>query len=146
MTFYKLALHDDECNCLKNAIEDTENYYTRRIKSPKPDASCFITKWEEGKGHNLVCEKLCDNIKSVSINKWSTTDVTTQNDILKKYITKFTIRPLEDAIIIFKFPAKSSLIKQSGEVTHHDLFKSDSFSIDLIDCKVIILSETEISI
>lgn len=72
MTFE--ALYDDkECNCIDNAIEDSESAFLRIIDSNAPKERDFLSKWEryvkQGKEiSHSTCDETC-GWKGVSMNK-----------------------------------------------------------------------------
>jgi hypothetical protein len=144
MTFEKIGLQDDECECLSETIQDSSNQYTRKIFKPSPKEKDFLTKWEKGYRTD-DCKTLCENIKSLSINQWNNE---TKNDVLKKYVKMFTLRKGEDSAFVFIFNAMSGKIKPSprdNDNSHYDYFKSDQFDISLLThIETIILSETQI--
>ncbi len=145
MTFNKLGLEPDNCDCLQKAFQDTNNLYSRRIKQPTVETGDFKTKWEDGKGKSeFDCKKICDNLKSLSINLWNSDE--SNKKAMEKYVAIWaTNRPREDAALIFKFSPNSGLVKlyDEDDLTHYGFFKSDEFDLNYLTTReIIILSET----
>lgn len=132
MKFDKLQI-DTDCDCLKGAKEDTNNFYIRKISNNKITPIDFHSKWENGIfGESKNCNDIC-NYKGVSLDKYSDQNFET---IKKKYIRNFKINPGRAKYLVkFKLKKNSGMIKQTRtkyDLTHVNLFKSDKFSIDSI--------------
>lgn len=152
MTFDKLSLTKDTCQCLKDTVQDTVNVYARKINKPNPTEKDFSTKWEKIRDTNTFseanCEELCLNIKSISINRWL---AESQDMIIAKYVDMFLRngnRLGKDSIYLFSFSQDIGVLKYTPtkrDKTHHDFYKSDNFFItSLKEIRIIEIKETDL--
>lgn len=126
-------LHQDtDCDCLKDAKENYENYFARKINKPEPKDSDFKSHWERGKRAE-GCVQIC-GFKGISVNEWNEN---TKNDVIQKFLITFRITPKhKDSMLIFKYLEQSGLLFYSpnkNDNSHFDFYKSDTFSLDLIE-------------
>ena len=136
MTFDKL-LHDTECDCLERAIEDGKNLFARKINKPNPLDKDFYSHWERGKRAD-ECKNICE-YKGISVNKWNEND---KRAIIKKVLTTFSISPKhKDSIFVFRMIQGAGLIEHTptkNDATHHDFYKSDEFSLEMLETGIIL--------
>ena len=136
MKFEKL-LQDTECDCLERAIEDTKNLFARKINKPNPLNKDFYSHWERGK-RAVECKNIC-GYKGISVNKWSEND---KNAIINKFLTTFSISPKhKDGIFVFRIIEGAGLIEHTpnkNDVTHYDFYKSDDFSLEMLESGIIL--------
>jgi hypothetical protein len=140
MTFTKIGLTLDTCNCLSFESQDLTLYYARRIARPLVVEKDFLTKYEKNPTVFAIdtdkdCFKWCHNITSISINEWNECHKTA---IINKYLDLFdqSKQQRRDAILIFKLTEKAGKIKttpRDDDATHRDFYKSDNFTITTIE-------------
>ncbi len=141
MTFNKIK-KDTDCNCMKNAFEDFEKSYARKIgkSGSTPKDRDFRSYWEQNKRpENLNdCNLVC-SFKGLSVNPWNEN---TKNIIVDLYTESVRITPKhEKKICIFKLTKEGGIFKhtpEKGNDHHHDLIKSDQFTIENIMCQEMI--------
>ena len=137
MDFAKL-LQDTDCNCLEKTIQDNENLYARKINTPNPVLDRdFKSYWQKGRRAD-ECKEIC-GLKGLSANSWDEND---KNAIIKKYLKTFTITPRhKDCIFVFRLLPNSGLIEHTPnkkDPTHYDFYKSDNFTLDMLESHSII--------
>lgn len=137
MTFE--VLHSDtECNCICDALENTNLLFARKISKPSPKSGDFKTHWERNRRPNSEsCNDICLH-KGISINFWNNNS---EEQIINKYVNTLKFQSQEnknqrDCILVFRFKKDAGLIKSSptkNDPSHCTFFKSDSFNIDGIE-------------
>lgn len=135
MTFNDLQI-DTDCDCIKDAFEDFEGLYARKMnkKGTEPKARDFKSYWESGK--RPTDEKNCDatcRYKGVSVNPWNEK---TKSFVQELFTESVRIAPKhKKKICIFKLAAEGGAFRHTpveGNEDHHDLMKSDQFSVESI--------------
>jgi hypothetical protein len=130
-------LRDTNCGCIDDTIEDNGNLFARKINKPIPLDKDFASHWERGKRAEN-CKEIC-GFKGLSMNLWNET---TKNDVIDKFLTTFSITPKhKDSIFVLKFLPNAGVIKKTPtkyDATHHDFYKSDEFSLELLEHHTII--------
>lgn len=134
MTFKNISV-DTQCECLNSTFEDTEGVYARKVgKSSTPKERDFKTHWERTKRPDNLedCENVC-NYKALSIHPWNSD---TKSIVQNHYTESCKIAPgQKKKICIFKLAENSGRFKQTpleNDEFHHDLYKSDQFSMESI--------------
>ncbi len=135
MTFKNIQ-NDTYCNCLNDCFENNDELFARKIgKSGSiPKDRDFKSYWESGKRPenlndcNLVCK-----YKGISVNPWNSK---TKDFIINLYSESVRIAPKhEKKICVFKLAKDGGQYRHTAEIgneNHHDLLKSDQFTIDKI--------------
>ena len=129
---FKNLLRDTDCNCLDNAMQDNFRFFARKINKPNVTDKDFKSHWErEKRGDD--CETIC-GLKGLSINEW---DENSEKAVIKKFLTTFGISPKhKDSIFVFRFLPEAGLIKytpKDKDSTHYDFYKSDAFTLDMLE-------------
>lgn len=135
MTFNQIE-KDTNCVCIKDAFEDFQGVYARKInkKGATPKERDFKSYWEGGKrpDDETDCNLTC-RYKGVSINPWNTA---TKNFVQELFTESVRISPKhKKKICIFKLAAEGGRYRHTpieGNEDHHDLMKSDQFSMESI--------------
>ena len=129
MTFDKL--HDGiDCDCIKNAKDDFQNEYVRRLRKKELSEKDFLTHWERGIGKDEIeCEVIC-SYKGISVNQ---INETSEQLIIEKYKTTFKINPKRGGYFLkFRIKENGGKIKHAPskkDNTHYNFYKSDEFDI-----------------
>lgn len=141
MTFEKIT-EDIPCDCFQDTFEDHETKFTIKINQNVLKEKDFKTYWEKGRRSYENCEKGC-SLKSQSISIIKTEEDLQQN--IETYKKLFPIAPNYKpfcAIIVFKEESgKIKLTPSKINPLHCDLYKSDTFSKDLVEVIDIIALE-----
>ena len=129
---FKNLLQDTNCNCLENAMQDNFRLFARKINKPNVMDKDFRSHWERELRAN-DCEKIC-GLKGLSINEWNEN---TEKAVIKKFLTTFGISPKhKDSIFVFRFLPEAGLTKYTPtdeDITHYDFYKSDRFTLDMLE-------------
>jgi hypothetical protein len=145
MNFTKIELNTPpKCNCLDKAVVITDVEFARHIYMPKARPQDFFSKWEKYENTNSFpinfnynnCRNVCGT-KGVSIHLWKNES---KERIINEYVKNFQItRKAKNSILIFKLKLGAGVIAHTPKTSeptnpfHHDFYKSDDFSIDLVD-------------
>jgi hypothetical protein len=138
MTFETIT-QGTNCKCLKNCIENIVDVFARRTGDSKEiKIRDFKTHFERGKEVSSLndCDEVCGN-RGLSIYLWNDNS---KSAILDKHMTTVAIGPkLKNHLSLVKLKAQAGMIKNTpvkdeidGEY-HHDLYKSDSFTLDFVE-------------
>jgi hypothetical protein len=134
---FNTLLQDTDCDCLENAIENNVHYFARKINKPQPLDKDFKSHWEREKRAE-ECEQIC-GYKGISINEWNDD---TKQAIINKFLTTFSISPKhKDSIFVFKCLPDAGLTKYTPndkDTSHYDFYKSDEFSLSLLETHTIL--------
>jgi hypothetical protein len=141
MTFNNIS-SETNCTCINDAFEDPNKLYARKIgKSGSiPKDRDFKSYWEGGKRPDNLsdCQLVC-SYKGVSVNPWNDT---TRDFVIDLYTQSVRITPKhEKKICIFKLDSEGGKYRhtpEKGNDSHHDLIKSDQFTIEKIQCQEMI--------
>ncbi|MBL7920454.1 MAG: hypothetical protein JNJ40_09080 [Bacteroidia bacterium] len=132
MTFENIT-KDSKCNCLESTFEDTESLYARVLRKQTFDDKDFLTKWEKEHRHD-DCETVCSDLKCLSISKVDSDAV--KEEIVNIYKKIMNLSPkYKKGVLLFKIKEGAGVYKKTpfdDNPYHHDLYKSDAFSIDSI--------------
>ncbi len=134
MTF-KYLEEETECDCLNEAFEDFSNVYARKVgKASTPKERDFKTHWERGKKPDNLedCKAVCSYM-GLSVHPWNDN---TKERVQDHYTESCKIAPgHKKKICVFKVATNGGKFKHtpiSNDEIHHDLLKSDQFSIESI--------------
>jgi len=133
MTFNKLKFVS-ECNCLSDAIIDTESQFGRVTSTDNLKDKDFRSKFEKsGKDIEGNCKKKCSH-RGISLSIVNDESI---SDVISIFKELFPISPRYKRFInIISFTEKAGLVKrtQSKNNKHHwDLYKCDTFSLQEIN-------------
>lgn len=135
MTFNNIE-NDTNCDCIKEAFIDFEELYARKIgkKGATPKERDFKSYWEsEKRPDNLQdCNLVC-RYKGISINPWNKQ---TMSFVQELYTESVRISPKhKKKICVFKLAKGGGKFRHTPEdknEKHHDLIKSDQFTMESI--------------
>ncbi len=134
MNFEQL-LTGTPCNCIKNAEENTSQVFARKIGSTALQPGDFLSHWEKGIFPADVkdCQKTCLH-KGLSLNLWGETS---RHQVFEKYLKTFRFAPkYKNCILVFRAKENAGVFEPTPterDPHHFTFFKSDDFSIDLLD-------------
>ncbi|MBK8566579.1 MAG: hypothetical protein IPN76_25435 [Saprospiraceae bacterium] len=123
------------CNCIKNAEENTIQVFARKIGSAILQTEDFFSHWEKGIFPNDLkdCQKVCLH-KGLSMNLWNESS---RHQVLEKYLNTFRFAPkYKNCILVFQAKENAGFIEPTPngrDPFHFTFFKSDDFSINLLD-------------
>ena len=125
---------DNDCNCLKDSFENTEDIFTRKLRKQNLSELDFKSYWEKGKYRNETdCKKICLS-KGVSIHIIKDDNET---QVIKIYQETFKISPG-----MKKYYCKFKLLSNAGQVKpshgrnskwHFTFYKCDQFTMEKIE-------------
>lgn len=132
MTFNNIT-KDTTCICFDETAEDTVSTFARVLFKEKATNKDFFSHWE--KNHRSdECGKIC-GLKGVSVSKIS--DTTVKDKIVNYYSSIFKISPnYKRGILLFKLKKDAGVYKSTksrDNPQHNDLFKSDTFDLNLVE-------------
>lgn len=129
------------CNCLSNAIENFTDTFVRKVDATTEfKIRDFRAKYEKDNFVEIessTCEEVCGN-RCLSIDIWNDES---KEYIIKKYSVTLGISPKlkPNFIGLFKLNEGSGKVKYTPnqkhgiEIYHYDLYKSDGFTIDMLE-------------
>jgi hypothetical protein len=137
-----MSLLDIGCVCLLSQVEkcpeNIEDSFCRKIDGNTLKIKDFRSPWEKGKkvinGHPVSdndCESIL-SLKGISIDLYNEE---TKEEILGKYRTTFSFNRRKAMYAIFRFQPSAGKVRYSpydGDTSHHDFYKSDTFSIEQV--------------
>lgn len=131
MTFDNIA-NNDPCNCLKDSFQDNSTLYARVLTKDTVADKDFMSKWD--KDHRSeICEEVC-GLKGVSVSKIESDTV--KNEIITLYSQIFKLSPkYRRGVVIFTIKPDGGVLKYTPDEKnkyHHDFYKADGFTMDLI--------------
>ena len=135
-------LLDIDCTCLlaeiKNYPENTDVTFCRKLDGNTLRIQDFRSRWEKGKrdvdGQEVFADD-CEGIlslKGISVDLYNDKN---KENILRKYKTTFTFNKRKVKYAIFQFQIGAGRVRHSprdGDLSHHDFYKCDAFSIEHI--------------
>ena len=128
---------DTPCDCLKDALLDTETIFARVLNKDTISDKDFYSKWDKGHTSEL-CEEVC-GLKGVSVSKIENDAI--KQEIIGLYSQVFKISPkYRRGVLLFKFKEVAGLLKPTPDEFnkyHHDFYKTDSFNLSLIEQSII---------
>lgn len=140
MDFSKLRLEDAApCECMSGSTENTSTVFIRRISEKHGLKDRHFKHDLEKPNRNLVvtdCNSFC-SFREISIDDISNHPVA---DVIANYMPaiheQLEISPKKEFFYCaFTFATGSGTVKSTpehGYVSHHDFYKSDEFSVQLI--------------
>lgn len=143
MTFEKLHEGiENECNCIAQdgVAENVSDRFARRVWTLDPADNDFRSWKEEGKQNTYTkCDDIC-NYRGVSISR---VDESSEGEVITHYRKTVSLSPAAKPLFYcrLKFKYGAGFIKHTPskkDEHHHTLFKSDTFSIKLIEVLEII--------
>ncbi len=123
------------CNCIKNAEENTIQVFARKIGSAALQTNDFLSHWEKGifPAELKACQKVCLH-KGLSMNLWSEPS---RKQVFEKYLNTFRFAPkYKNCILVFRAKENAGIFDATPterDPFHFTFFKSDDFSINLLD-------------
>lgn len=135
MTFDNL-LNDTNCDCISNAVNDTDSAFGLVTKNDTLRETYFRTKWEKGqRPDNLTdCKKVCSK-KGLSISLF---DNDTMDKVISVFSQLFASAPgYKGFISVIKLDIESGVVKSTPSKInphHFDFYKSDQFDLDKVKC------------
>lgn len=127
-------IHENiDCDCVEGAAQDLQNVYARKINKPNVLDTDLKSHWEKGSRNSGDCRQIC-GLKGLSMNIWNKDS---RDKAIEKYLTTFKITTKsKNSIYLFKFKKNAGVIvhtPSSGNPYHYDFYKSDNFSIDMLE-------------
>jgi hypothetical protein len=131
MTFTNI-LKDTTCDCLKNAIVDTESTYGIKTNGQNITGKDFRSKWEKGEKPLDDCKTICSK-KGISL---SLINEKTKNDVIEIFKEIFPISPTyRPYLSVIKFYEDAGMVKCEASRRnpyHCNFYKSDTFDVNKI--------------
>jgi hypothetical protein len=133
MTFSNIQ-NDTQCDCLKEAVDDFDSHYIRKINKSELSEKDFATHWERQIRKDATdCNDIC-SLKAISVNYFSTENIP---QIVEHYTTTFNFNPKKGCYYI-RFRLKKQFGKFKPEPlendeSHYSMFKSDDFVINSLE-------------
>ena len=125
MTFNKIN-NDTTCDCLINAVIDTNSSFSIKTNVSTIRAKDFISKWDKGDRDATSCRQICSK-KGVSLFKYEEN----HEDVIKVFKEMFPISPsYKPYINIIRLYEDSGLVAESPSKRnpfHCDFYQSDDF-------------------
>jgi len=121
------------CDCLKDSFEDNVAKYARALNKDILAEKDFMSKWDKQHRSDL-CDEVC-GLKGISVSKIENDEV--KNEIVTYYSKIFKLSPkYRRGVVIFTIKPNGGVLKYTpidDNKYHHDFYKADGFTLDLIE-------------